>query len=406
MSVAPQLDPVKESTGRSPITFWSLSLGAALTVLATVAGTYARFILHTTRLDQNHLSLAAVFPLVLISLFLARPLRLSRGELIVIFTMALIGATMPTYFIGKLVANIAVPHYLATPENQWRDYFEPGLPTYATIPPGSALTWFFEGLPRGAPLPWGTWVTPVFWWITVIAAFYGCCLFITVILRRQWVESERIDYPLMEMPLALMEDPEPRGFFRIPIMNQPVFWSGFAISSIVIFWNVISYFQPTFPRIPFSLANIQFGPTFPAIGIRLYWMVVGFAYFINLDVSLSIWVFNLLTNVEVGIFSRLGGDIGDNEEYSTGPLVMGTQSMGAFLVVVGTGLWMARGHLSRVWRKALTGDPGIRDDDEIVSYRTCVFGLILCVVSGTSQQEWSGRLSRFSCWAAWSCIWV
>ena len=109
MSVEPQLNRQAAEAGeRSPITFWSLSLGATLTVMATVAGTYARFILHTTRLDQNHLSLAAVFPLVLIALFLARPLRLSRGELIVIFTMALIGATMPTYFIGKLIANFSV----------------------------------------------------------------------------------------------------------------------------------------------------------------------------------------------------------------------------------------------------------------------------------------------------------
>ncbi len=379
MSAEPLSVTSSDSVTRSPITPWSLGLGAILAVMATVAGTYARFILHTTRLDQNHLSLAAVFPLVLISLFLARPLKLNRGQLIVIFTMALIGATMPTYFIGKLVANIAVPHYLATPENQWREYFEPGLSEYAVVPQGAALTWFFEGLPTGASVPWETWITPVFWWLTVVAAFYGCCLFITVMLRRQWVENERIDYPLMEMPLAVLEDPEPRGFFRIPIMNRPVFWGGFAMSSIVIFWNIISYFQPTFPTIPYRLSSIQLGPTFPAIGIRLYWMVVGFAYFINLDVSLSIWVFNLLTNIEVGIFNRLGGDIGGDEEYSTAPLVMGAQSMGAFAVVVGTGLWMARGHLKDVWRKAVTGDPRIRDDDEIVSYRTCVFGLGICV---------------------------
>ena len=140
MSAEPLSVTSSDSDTRSPITPWSLGLGATLAVMATVAGTYARFILHTTRLDQNHLSLAAVFPLVLISLFLACPLKLNQGQLIVIFTMALIGATMPTYFIGKLVANIAVPHYLATPENQWREYFEPGLSGYAVVPQGAALT--------------------------------------------------------------------------------------------------------------------------------------------------------------------------------------------------------------------------------------------------------------------------
>jgi len=102
--------------------------------MCTLAGSYARFILHTTRLDQNHLSVAAVFPIVLIGIVLGRAIKLRRGEIVVMFTMALIGATMPTYFIGKLIANFAVPYYLATPEDQWVAYFEPYLPSYAVIP--------------------------------------------------------------------------------------------------------------------------------------------------------------------------------------------------------------------------------------------------------------------------------
>ena len=105
------------------VTLRAVTIGAVLAVGATVAGSYARFILHSTRLDQNHLSMAAVFPLVLIALFLARPLKLSRGELVVIFCMPLIGATMPTYFIGKLLAYITAPHYMASAENQWAAYF-------------------------------------------------------------------------------------------------------------------------------------------------------------------------------------------------------------------------------------------------------------------------------------------
>lgn len=364
----------------SPITFWSLTLGAVLTVMATVAGSYARFILHTTRLDQNHLSVAAVFPLVLITLLLARPLRLSRGELIVIFSMSLIGATMPTYFIGKLIANIAVPYYLSSPENQWRDFFEPGLPGYAVVPPGNALQWFFEGLPSGAVIPWSAWVTPIFWWMSVIAAFYGCCLFLMIILRRQWVENERIGYPLMEMPLAIVEEPAREGFFRVPILNRTQFWFGFGLSSFVILWNIISYFNPTFPRFPWRFNDIKLGPEFPPIGTPLNLMVVGFGYFINLDIGFSLWFFNLLTNVEVGMFNRIGLDIGSDEEYSTSPLVMGVQSMGAFAAVVGTSFWMARDHLRRVWRKAVFRDPTVDDSDEIVSYRTAVFGLGICAI--------------------------
>ena len=79
---------------------------------------------------RNHLSMAAVFPLVLIVLFFARPFKLTRGELIVIFCGPLIGSTMPTYFLAKIVGNFAVPHYLASPENQWAAHFDPHLPSY------------------------------------------------------------------------------------------------------------------------------------------------------------------------------------------------------------------------------------------------------------------------------------
>ena len=148
---APRNTPDDSRQAPEPaVTLRALTTGTVLTIAATLAGSYARFILHTTRLDQNHLSMAAVFPLVRI----------------VIFCMPLIGATMPTYFIGKLIANITAPHYLASPENQWTSYFGNHLPAWAVMPEGRALRWFYEGLPRGASIPWTVWVVPVFWWIT------------------------------------------------------------------------------------------------------------------------------------------------------------------------------------------------------------------------------------------------
>ena len=56
-------EAVVPESARSAVTFRALVLGTFLTVMATIAGSYARFILHTTRLDQNHLSVAAVFPI-------------------------------------------------------------------------------------------------------------------------------------------------------------------------------------------------------------------------------------------------------------------------------------------------------------------------------------------------------
>lgn len=364
----------------SALTARALILGASLTVLATIAGSYARYVLNTTRLDQNHLSVAAVFPLFLIALFLARPFKINRGEMIVIFTMGLIGATMPTYFIGRMLAFISVPYYGASPENQWAFYFSTYLPSWAIVPAGEGLRWYYEGLPPGASIPWQMWMTPVFWWTTVIAAFYGCCLCITVILRKQWVEHERITYPLMTMPLALVEKSEPQNFFPIPVMNRTAFWYGFGISAFIILWNINGYFSTTFPTIPWHFPDIQFGPMFPPIYVRLYPLIVGFGYFINQDIAFSLWFFNLITNLEIGFFNTLGYSAGGSDAYGTYPLAVGAQSMGAFTAIVFVGLYHAREHLRNVFRKAFKRDPNVDDSDEVMSYRVAVFGLIACTL--------------------------
>ena len=50
--------------------------------------------------------------------------------------------------------------------------------------------------------------------------------------------------------------------------------------------------------------------------------------------------------------------------------------MSRLLVFVGSGLWMAREHLTQVVRKALWMESDLSDDDEIMSYRAAVFGLL------------------------------
>ena len=239
------------------------------------------------------------------------------------------------------------------------------------------LRWFFEGLPTGVALPWEAWVGPVFWWTSVIAAYYTCSLCLMVILRKQWIENERIDFPLMELPLAVLEAPEERGFFRIPIMNRPVFWIGFALSFLWVMWNVVHHFNPTFPRLAWKYGSIQFGPDFPPIMMRLYPIVLGFGYFIRMDILGGIWLFNFLTNVEVGLLNRFGYVEKMYDEYSVQPMSMGAQSFGALMVIVMVGFWMARGHLRNVLRKAFYDDPQVDDSDEILTYRVAVWGLIV-----------------------------
>ncbi len=375
--MAEVLKPIEEHQAVDRALTWkSLGLGLVLVLLAAIGGFYARHVLHTSRLAQNHLSLAVVFPFVMTVLFLRRPLKLSRGELLVVFAMGLIASTLPTYFLSKLLANLVVPYYLADPTNGWGEFTHAYLPSWAVIPQGTALTWFFEGLPRGASIPWEVWVVPLFWWVSLIAALCVVLLCAVVILRKPWIEHERIDYPLLELPLAMVNEVTPGS--RWPeFMRNPIFWCGFGVSFFVIMWNVVSYFNPMFPNIPWKYGAVSLGRGFQPIQLNLYWPVIGFAYFIKLDVGFSVWFFFLMGTLEEGLFNRIGLEVKNPDPYGTSFAAVGWQTFGAWLVLVGWGVWVARPHLRQVFHKAFYADASIDDSREMLSYRMAVFGLIL-----------------------------
>jgi hypothetical protein len=358
------------------VSWKSVSLGLALVLAATLGGFYARHILHTTRIAQNHLSLAVLFPFSILAVLLRRPLRLNRGELLVIFSMGLIASTLPTYFLSRLVASFTVPHYLADPTNGWTEVMGEYLPPWAIIPPGPALTWFFEGLPRGEPIPWGVWAGPLLWWFSLLAAVVLILFSAMVILRKQWIEYERIEFPLMEVPLALLERDDGDRHFLSPLLRSPLFWLGFAWSAAGILWNVLGYFSPELPRAPWRLNSITIGHGVAPVRLNLYWPIVGFTYLIKLDVSFSIFFFFILAVIEEATFNRFGVKISEPNFAGTSFIPVGWQMMGVWIVVVGWGLWVGRFHLRDVWRKAIYGEPSVDDSGELLSYRTAVFSFL------------------------------
>ena len=46
-----------------------------------------------------------------------------------------------------------------------------------------------------------------------------------VILRRQWMERERLIYPLVQVPLAMTQSEE-RGQALGPFFKNPIMWAG------------------------------------------------------------------------------------------------------------------------------------------------------------------------------------
>ncbi|HCK09887.1 hypothetical protein MK139_13585 [bacterium] len=361
------------------VTIRAISVGLAATCLVNLLPAYSAYIVHSSRMVFAHLPMAAMvaftiifWPLNAVVGSIRRKWALRRGEMIVVFCMAWIASSIPAAnFMGLLIGGIAAPYYYATPENRWSELLLDHLPAWA-VPPNKAdeMTWFFEGKPVDAGIPWDAWVGPLLWWGLLLMALALVSGAIVSILRHQWVDRERLPFPLAEAPLTMTEEHE--GLAGSPALARSrLFWVGLAIPLLIIIWNIAGYFSHLIPEIHvISGYDLPLGRGFPGIRIKLHFFVLGFAYFTNLDVLFSILFFYILGIVQTGIFERLGFTIGASDIWgSRGGAAIGWQAMGAFVTFTIVGLWMAREHIVRVYRKAIHDDPSINDSNEFMSYR-------------------------------------
>ncbi|MDA0709085.1 MAG: hypothetical protein O3B73_02615 [bacterium] len=241
------------------VTYRALGLGAVCSSFLAWGGHYTRHIGHTTKMAQDHLPWGAVVPFLVLAIVVNKIFQVFRpqwmlrpAELLVIFSMALTASALPSYFIGHLIANVAASYYFANSENRWAEDIHPNLPDWAVLTDPTTARWFFEGRPAGGEIPWGPWFVPMAWRLSLVYAVgvFGFCA--VSILRKQWVEHERLTFPLMTLPLEMVKC-GPGGFWPGGALNRPVFWLGFGLAAFPILWSMIGYFEPLFPTDPYAV---------------------------------------------------------------------------------------------------------------------------------------------------------
>ncbi len=313
---------------------------------------------------------------------------LSSPEWHTVLAMGIVGAAVLFYgYSGYLITYMGAPYYYATGENEWFKYLHPYIAEW--LFPGNeekAVTFFWEGLPKGAGVPWGQWILPLLWWGGLTAAAFFVYVCVTVIFRKQWVHNERMAYPAMA-PLVEMASNPGDGSGLLPAFSQhTLFRIGFGVVFGMIAWNCVSYFYPTFPQFPIYAQGsrawqggrwIWIGRDFPPIYGILDIFTICFSYFATVDVLLSIWFFDLLFIFEGGILNRIGFNATSRYYYAG---VCRWQTMGAFVFLVISTVWVARPHLREVFRKTLNRKTSIDDRDELLSYRTAVVGLVIGLI--------------------------
>ena len=364
----------------------ALIVGLIGAVIIGLGSTYNDMIIKGSGLAIWNLTPAAIFlffmlvAVVNVGLGLIhRRLALQRGELAVVFFLILLANTLSSRGLpAQLLPVITGAYYYATPENDWKEIVQPYLPDWP-IPQGESVIWgFYEGTSSGR-VPWDAWVMPLFYWAIFGLAFFLAMTCMMVIVRRQWVERERLAYPMVQLPLAMVTDDERESRIK-PLFRSGLMWMGFAIPFTLAAINALHNYFLVFPLIRLQQPSILLFRGMASMSMYFNLSIFGFSYFIPQNVALGLSFFYLLNVIQqglLGIFAWGGRDetMGAYSLYTDSIIIH--QAMGGMIVLVLGTLWIGRQHLKDVLRKAIRGDPEVDDSDEIVSYRVAVLGLLM-----------------------------
>lgn len=330
--------------------------------------------------NTNPGSIFLFFVVAVLNLLLGavhRRLALDKSELAVVYIMLLVANTLPARgFSGYVPPTATGAFYYANPENNWKELIHPYLPRWAAVHDEEAVVRYYEGDFSNPSIPWGVWAIPLLCWIAFGLALHLTMISVTVILRKQWVEHERLVFPMMQLPLHMIQDSGQRSLVK-PFFKQPLMWIGFALPCIIDNVNALHCYFHHIPSITTSFGGLPLFRESVSLGFGLSFTMLGFSYLINRDVAAGLCFFHVLNVVEQGILNTIGLDIKAEAVGAFGhyakPIIM-HQAMGGMIALVLLGLWKARLHLKAVLRKVLTGDPAVDDSGEIMSYRQAVLG--------------------------------
>ncbi|HSV73478.1 MAG TPA: DUF6785 family protein [Chthonomonadales bacterium] len=375
------------------VTWRSVLLGLALSALTNLWIHWAELVLggrgHTALANTSipvgafNVLFALVITNIILSRFL-RPLAFSPAELLVIYVMMTVSTVISSSGgIHFIVPGITAAFYYANASNNWAALFHPFIPDWLAQKDAAALRGFYVG---NAMVPWDAWRSQMVAWVgfMVLVALATLCL--VSILRRQWIDRERLTFPTVAVPIQMMQ--QGGSFF-----SNRLLWIGLAIPFCI---NVMNTFHLNAPAVPYlptrtagqpDLVHLLNAPPWNAIGhtpISFYPFVIGIAYLLSVELTFSCWFFWLMTKGQAVFGAATGlaaGPAGGGQ--SAWPFI-GHQGAGAFMALALIGLWLSRGYLREVWGMAFgrreRGAPA-PDAAEPMSYRAAFIGLAACLAA-------------------------
>ncbi|MFQ6131567.1 MAG: DUF6785 family protein [Armatimonadota bacterium] len=377
------------------VTGRSLLIGAAGAAILGLGCPYATHVLEGSFMDIDFSTAGAVFLLFVLVAgpnLLLRALRpawaLNRAELISAYIMMVVASAVTTMGLSsQLPPLITAPYYYATPENKWAGLLLPHLKDWLS-PAGSAIdapviVSFYEGAPPGTPVPWRAWAPALVVWLAFLLCLHFVMICMMVLMRRQWVEREKLAYPLTQLPLEMSAP----GRLGPPLLRSWWLWAGFGLPMVTSsFVGLHNYF----PAVP--APRLYWGiPVFRRLStwhFRISAPMIGFFYLVGLETVFSLWFFNLLMFASRGVMNIFGVGLRENlGVYGARSPTFAHLGMGAMAAMVLANAWIGREHLAQLvgWGKRHQPGPA---GEEIMPPRMALWGAILGL---TFMGVWLGQ---------------
>ncbi len=334
-------------------------------------------------------------------------LGLNRGEMLMIYFMMVCAALLSSFgLMAQLLPNLVAVNYFADSSNNWQGTFFAHLPGWLVPwdpsgPGGQQVSKaYYEGLRSGEHIPWASWIVPLAAWgvLAILLFFLMAC--VATLFRRQWMDSERLSFPLVQLPVELV------GGGRTTLLSNRLMWLGFLVPALIHGMNGLHNVAPSLPVLQLSYplndylttrpwSDIYFTPAVVALSM------VGFSYLLPLDVSFSFWFFLLFFRFQ-DIVSSIFGLVPSNAALYPARHHTGYQSAGAFVMIAVSMIWLARPHFRQVLQRVFTESGSKIDSNEYMSYRTAFwgmlisFGLIVLWCAQAGMTPWVAALMMFA----------
>lgn len=300
--------------------------------------------------------------------------RFSPAELMTIYFFTLMSAVMASHDLIEVITPIlSYPFKYANPANRWESEIIPYLPKWLFVSDTEAVDKYYIG---NASL-WNArdlriWAPPLLIWTCffTVLAFGMFCL--NVLLRKQWTDRERLSYPLVQLPLELVQP-------RVPVFQNRLFWIAFVIAVIHDIWFGLNRLFPAIPE-PYTrwqtINQYITTPPWNAIGwlpLAFFPWIVGIGVLLPIDLLFSCWFFFWIWKLQPVVAAYYGWNQIPGFPY------VNEQSFGAYMAIALFTVYTARRALGQGFAAIWKGTDG-SDLGEALSYRWAAIGFIASLV--------------------------